>query len=61
MHRARPAFQAWRLHLAILTALVGSEFPDERFCFRGFLPVKSGQREREVRAAAEREEDVSLL
>ena len=28
----------------------------ERFCFRGFLPVKSGQREREVRAAAEREE-----
>ena len=39
---------------AILTALVGSGFPLERFCFRGFLPVKSGQRERELRAAMER-------
>jgi len=28
----------------------------EKFCFRGFLPVKSGQRERELRAANEREE-----
>lgn len=36
---------------AILTALVGSGFSLERFCFRGFLPVKSGQRERELRAA----------
>ena len=41
---------------AILTALVGSGFGTESFCFRGFLPVKSGQRERELRAAAEREE-----
>jgi 16S rRNA (cytidine1402-2'-O)-methyltransferase len=28
----------------------------ERFCFRGFLPTKSGQRERELCAAAERDE-----
>lgn len=41
---------------AVLTALVGSGFSLERFCYRGFLPVKSGQRERELRAAAEREE-----
>jgi 16S rRNA (cytidine1402-2'-O)-methyltransferase len=41
---------------SILTALLGSGFSTERFCFRGFLPVKSGQRERELRAAAEREE-----
>ena len=41
---------------SILTALVGSGFSTESFCFRGFLPVKSGQRERELRAAAERDE-----
>ena len=41
---------------AILTALVGSGFSLEAFSFRGFLPVKSGRRERELRAAAEREE-----
>jgi 16S rRNA (cytidine1402-2'-O)-methyltransferase len=41
---------------AILTALVGSGFRMENFCFRGFLPVKSGQRERQLRAAAERDE-----
>jgi len=41
---------------AILTALVGSGFSLERFCFRGFLPFKSGQRERELRAAMERAE-----
>ncbi|CAN5181236.1 16S rRNA (cytidine(1402)-2'-O)-methyltransferase [soil metagenome] len=41
---------------AILTALVGSGFPLERFCFQGFLPVKSGGRERELRAAAKRAE-----
>jgi len=41
---------------SILTALAGSGFSLEKFCFRGFLPVKSGQRERELRAAAEREE-----
>src|ERR1043166_5892272 len=28
---------------AILTALVGSGISMERFCFRGFLPVKSAQ------------------
>ncbi len=41
---------------SILTALVGSGFSLDRFFFGGFLPVKSGQRERELRAAAEREE-----
>ena len=41
---------------SILTALVGSGFEMEKFCFRGFLPVKSGQRERELRAANERQE-----
>ena len=34
---------------AILTGLVGSGFGMEKFSFRGFLPVKSGQRERELR------------
>jgi 16S rRNA (cytidine1402-2'-O)-methyltransferase len=38
---------------SILTALVGSGFSTEKFSFRGFLPVKAGQRERELRAAAE--------
>ncbi|HEY5037427.1 MAG TPA: 16S rRNA (cytidine(1402)-2'-O)-methyltransferase [Chthoniobacterales bacterium] len=41
---------------AITTALVGSGFALEEFCYRGFLPVKSGQRARELTAAAEREE-----
>ncbi len=41
---------------SILTALVGSGFSAEKFFFGGFLPVKSGQRERELRAAAERDE-----
>jgi 16S rRNA (cytidine1402-2'-O)-methyltransferase len=41
---------------SILTALVGSGFSTEKFSFRGFLPVKSGQRERELRAVAERDE-----
>ncbi|HEX4653340.1 MAG TPA: 16S rRNA (cytidine(1402)-2'-O)-methyltransferase [Candidatus Udaeobacter sp.] len=41
---------------SILTALVGSGFSSDQFSFRGFLPVKSGQRERELRAAAERDE-----
>jgi 16S rRNA (cytidine1402-2'-O)-methyltransferase len=38
---------------SILAALLGSGFSTEKFSFRGFLPVKSGQRERELRAAAE--------
>jgi 16S rRNA (cytidine1402-2'-O)-methyltransferase len=41
---------------SILTALVGSGFSTDKFSFGGFLPVKSGQRERELRAAAERDE-----
>jgi 16S rRNA (cytidine1402-2'-O)-methyltransferase len=41
---------------SILTALLGSGFSTDRFSFRGFLPVKSGRRERELRIAAEREE-----
>jgi 16S rRNA (cytidine1402-2'-O)-methyltransferase len=41
---------------SILTALVGSSFSNEKFFFGGFLPIKSGQRERELRAAAVREE-----
>src|SRR5881409_1473615 len=41
---------------SILTALLGSGFSTDRFSFRGFLPVKSGQRERELGAAAQRDE-----
>ncbi|MDQ3622354.1 MAG: 16S rRNA (cytidine(1402)-2'-O)-methyltransferase [Verrucomicrobiota bacterium] len=41
---------------AILTALIGSGFPADRFYFGGFLPVKSGGRERELLAAAGRAE-----
>ena len=41
---------------SILTALVGSGFSAEKFFFGGFLPVKSGQRERELRTAADRKE-----
>src|SRR6266496_5027848 len=41
---------------SILTALLGSGFSTERFSFRGFLPVKSGQRERELRSAADCDE-----
>jgi 16S rRNA (cytidine1402-2'-O)-methyltransferase len=40
---------------AVLTALVGSGLPTDRFYFGGFLPVKSGQRERELGAALARE------
>jgi 16S rRNA (cytidine1402-2'-O)-methyltransferase len=41
---------------SVLAALVGSGFSTEKFCFRGFLPIKSGQRERELLAAVNREE-----
>jgi 16S rRNA (cytidine1402-2'-O)-methyltransferase len=41
---------------SVLTALLGSGFSTEKFSFRGFLPVKSGQRERELRIAAESKE-----
>jgi 16S rRNA (cytidine1402-2'-O)-methyltransferase len=43
---------------SILTALVGSGFSTEKFSFRGFLPVKAGQRERKLRTAAESRETV---
>ena len=46
---------------SIVTALVGSGFSTERFSFHGFIPVKSGQRERELRAAAECEQTVIFL
>jgi 16S rRNA (cytidine1402-2'-O)-methyltransferase len=41
---------------AVLTALIGSGFDSSQFFFGGFLPVKSGQRERELTHAAERSE-----
>jgi 16S rRNA (cytidine1402-2'-O)-methyltransferase len=41
---------------SMLTALIGSGFETAKFCFRGFLPVKSGGRERELLRAADREE-----
>lgn len=41
---------------AVLTALVGSGFPADRFFFGGFLPVKSGRRVAEIGRAAERPE-----
>ena len=41
---------------AVLTALVGSGFPCDRFFFGGFLPVKSGRRANELTAAAARQE-----
>jgi 16S rRNA (cytidine1402-2'-O)-methyltransferase len=40
---------------AVLTALVGSGLPTDRFYFGGFLPVKSGRREKELVAALARE------
>ena len=40
---------------SILTAIVGSGFSTEKFFFAGFLPVKSGGRERELRGAASRD------
>src|SRR6266545_4969310 len=43
---------------SILTALVGSGFATEKFSFRGFVPVKAGRRERELRSAAESGETV---
>jgi len=41
---------------AVLTALIGSGFPAESFYFGGFLPPKSGGRERDLIAAAARPE-----
>ena len=41
---------------AVITALVGSGFPADAFFYGGFLPPKSGGRERELEAAAQRQE-----
>jgi len=41
---------------SVLTALIGSAFPADAFYFGGFLPVKSGQRERVLLEAAARVE-----
>ncbi len=41
---------------AVLTALVGSGFPCDRFYYGGFLPVKSGRRAAELARAARRPE-----
>ena len=41
---------------AVLTALIGSGFEADRFYYGGFLPVKSGGRERELHTAAGRAE-----
>ena len=41
---------------AVITAIIGSGFPADAFFFGGFLPVKSGQRERSLTRALEREE-----
>lgn len=41
---------------AVLTALVGSGFPSDRFYYGGFLPVKSGRRAAEIGRAAARKE-----
>src|SRR5437588_3866541 len=46
---------------SILTAIIGSGFSTEKFFFAGFLPVKSGGRERELRAAASRDETTTFL
>ncbi len=46
---------------SVLTALIGSGFPAEKFYFGGFLPVKSGGRERDLLAAAAREETSIFL
>jgi 16S rRNA (cytidine1402-2'-O)-methyltransferase len=46
---------------AVLTALVGSGFGADQFYYGGFLPVKSGQRERELQKAVERKESSVFL
>jgi 16S rRNA (cytidine1402-2'-O)-methyltransferase len=39
---------------AVITAIVGSGLPTDRFYYGGFLPVKSGQRQKELLAALSR-------
>jgi 16S rRNA (cytidine1402-2'-O)-methyltransferase len=43
---------------SILIALLGSGFSTDKFSFRGFLPVKSGKRERELRAVVDCDETI---
>jgi 16S rRNA (cytidine1402-2'-O)-methyltransferase len=40
---------------AVITAIVGSGLPTDRFYYGGFLPVKSGQRQKELLAALSRQ------
>ncbi|HYY29449.1 MAG TPA: 16S rRNA (cytidine(1402)-2'-O)-methyltransferase [Chthoniobacterales bacterium] len=40
---------------AVITAIVGSGLPTDRFYYGGFLPIKAGQRQRELVAALARE------
>jgi 16S rRNA (cytidine1402-2'-O)-methyltransferase len=46
---------------SIITAVAGSGLVDGPFRYRGFLPVKSGQRERELQAALAAEEPSVFL
>jgi len=46
---------------SVLTALIGSGYDAGRFYFAGFLPVKSGGRERDLRAAEARDETTVFL
>ena len=46
---------------SVPTALVGSGFGTSQFFHAGFLPVKSGGRERDLRAAAARDETTVFL
>ena len=41
---------------AVITGIIGSGFPAEAFYYGGFLPPKSGGRERELETAANRQE-----
>lgn len=41
---------------AVITGVIGSGFPTDAFYYGGFLPPKSGGRERELQAAAARQE-----
>ena len=41
---------------SVITALVGSGLATDKFTFRGFLPVKSGKKEKILRVALESEE-----
>jgi 16S rRNA (cytidine1402-2'-O)-methyltransferase len=40
---------------AVITAIVGSGLPTDRFYYGGFLPIKSGQRQKELLAALSRQ------